>query len=90
VLVVKAKIKKAGLVDPAFLLWNWFVNLVWIGKPECQNPLGRHRVLLLSHFVISHNNSGSKVSTFLFQGFKVPNLGNLFFSVTDVFKMKPL
>jgi len=31
---------KAGLVDPAFFLWNWFVGLIPIGKPECQNPVG--------------------------------------------------
>jgi hypothetical protein len=56
---------KAGLVGPAFPLWNWFVGHCWIGKPECLN-LGCRRVLLLSrlrNLAQQTQDSGSKVST---------------------------
>jgi hypothetical protein len=45
-------------------LWNWFVGLVSIGKPECQN-LARHRVLLLNplRILAQHSGSGFKAKT---------------------------
>jgi len=59
----RPKNHKAGLVGPAFPLWNWFVGLCWIGKPECLN-LGCHRVLLLSRLRMSHSKLRIQVKSF--------------------------
>ena len=45
---------KAGLVGPAFLLWNWFVRSFLIAKPETQSLSGsrdfqRRRLRIFSH-----------------------------------------
>jgi hypothetical protein len=54
---------KAGLVGPAFPLWNWFVGHCWIGKPECLN-LGCRRVFCSVDCAISHSKLRIQVQRF--------------------------
>jgi hypothetical protein len=58
-----SKNHKAGLVGPAFPLWNWFVGLCWIGKPECLN-LDCRRVYCSVGCAISHSKLRIQVKSF--------------------------